>query len=80
MPFIKRFGRLRVIMAVDQHGRATGCALPIGVDNGVAFCRNDFDVFKTNPAQMIGKPCGASLQVLPVIGLRADGRKSHKIF
>ena len=54
--------------------------LPVSIDYRVAICRDDFDVLKADLTQMIGQPCGTFLQVLSVIGLSTDCRKSDKIF
>src|SRR5262245_40069812 len=56
MPLVQWFGRLDVIMPVDQDGRPARIALPIGVNHRMAPSLNDPDVLEADFAQVFGEP------------------------
>src|SRR5262245_57453053 len=70
-PFVKRLGRLNVIMTIDENGWLAGSMLPFGVNNRMACSGHAFDMLETNASQVIGQPDSAAPQIVSVFRLHA---------
>src|SRR5207237_273083 len=60
-PFVKRIGRLNVIMRVHQNRRLACGVQPVGVDQGMPLSWDDLDVLHTDSPQLAGHERGRCL-------------------
>jgi hypothetical protein len=72
-PFLERFGRLNVIVPVDENCRpAARSATPGRVDDWVGMGRDESQHVRSERPEMLCEPRGATSDVVGVSGLRAD--------
>src|SRR5689334_22304019 len=78
MPLMKGVDRLHIVMPVNQHCRAPGGSAPSGINERVSACRDDGDIVKAGPAQLVCQPMRTLPHILGMSGLGADRRKADK--
>jgi hypothetical protein len=59
VPFFQRFWWLYVVVTVNKNGGFTPGSIPTCIDDWVALCRKNVDMFETNTLEMRGKPRSA---------------------
>ncbi len=71
-PKVKWFGRLHIVMAVNEHGGRARCVQPIGINQGMAGCGDDTAVLQANGRERRHQPFGRPLHIGRVFRLGAD--------
>jgi hypothetical protein len=77
-PLFQRFGRLNVVMAINQGRRRSLYDRGFGVDKGVAFGGDDFGG-KVEAAELAGHPLRRPADVVAVFALRADAGNAKEL-
>ena len=77
-PFIERFGRLDVIVPVDQDGAFPRRVQPVGSDDRVVSGVVQLDVLQSDRAQLAGQPDRATPDIAGMPRLRADAGKADE--
>src|SRR5262249_21691243 len=78
LPFSQRFGRLDIVMSVDQHRWTCPSTHPFAIHERVTLGGYQVDPLQTDLAQVVRQPCGAAFQVARMSRLRAHARKTDK--
>ena len=78
VPFLKRFRRLHVIVAVNQHGLPLRVYDLLAEHHGVALARINSGLVGTRLQKQLLQPLGATFHILLVVLLRADGRNPQE--
>src|SRR5690242_16997941 len=76
-PLVERFGRLHVVVPVDQD-RGTTRSFPVSVDERMLSGGNYLHIPEADMAQVIGEPGRAPLHIIRMGGLSADSRKANE--
>src|SRR5215467_11512957 len=71
-PEIEWFGRLHVVMAIEEDRWLPGSFQGFGIDERMQVCRNDLHGFESGGAQVFGNPARAALDVRFVLALGAN--------
>ena len=53
-PFVKRIGRLNIVMCVAECGGLARSIEPVSIDQGVTLGGNSLNVLQPNPSQLFG--------------------------
>ena len=67
-------------MAVDENGRFTGGVQPVGVDERVALCIDEADVFHADALEFGDEEFGGAAAVAFVLGQSRDGWNAQEVF
>src|SRR5262245_58917806 len=79
-PFRERFGRLDVVVAINENRGSSRCSVPaVGADDWVAVGRYYLYVFQTYTLQVVRQPCRAFRQIFRVLGLCTDTGKADEL-
>ena len=78
-PKVQGFGRLNVVMSIEQDGWFAGRVERFGIDERVQRRGNDFNRFKSSGTEIVGDPAGSALDVGLVFGLGADAGDAKKL-
>ena len=78
-PFLKRFGRLYIVMAIDENRWGPRRSLPpFSIDDRVARSRDDLHLVQADSVETTRQPRGTICRVLGMLRLRADGGETDK--
>jgi len=78
-PEFQGFGRLHIIVAINQKCRFPGGIKPIGIDNRMALCCcMTLTLCSPDPLHVAGKPIGATSDIRGTVGISAYARNSEQ--
>ena len=78
-PQIERFGRLHVVVPVEENRRLTRGVQRFSVDERVQLCGHDLDIFQTGRAQLFSHPARRPFNIGPVFALGANAGNPQQL-